>query len=107
MSFKLYTVEGLEVLNHPGGPITVPLTFPRTMFLEGVSPGHMLHNLVIEIKPAHIVQIVRAPGAFETKNVLVDSGPIENGPVITHLFNLSDEGLRIGKGDTVSWLMEL
>lgn len=87
--------------------------------LTAVAPLEAAFNLVVpEVGSAaipsgltletfgHLIVLMREPGLL-AKGLLVDQGPMGDGPVVTVVFNLSSESIRIKRGDVLSRLVRL
>ena len=87
--------------------IDLPAGEPVTVFPLCV--GNIHHNLTIDLDKggSAITLIMRTPGVFLEKNLIVDCGPIESGSVVTTVFNYSNRAVRINRGDIVSRLISL
>lgn len=86
--------------------IDLPAGEPVTVFPLCV--GNIHHKLIIEFDMGgSTVILMRTPGVFLEKNLIVDCGPIESGSVVTTVFNYSNRAVRINRGDIISRLISV
>ena len=86
--------------------IDLPAGEPVTVFPLCV--GNIHHKLIIEFDMGgSTVILMRTPGVFLEKNLIVDCGPIESGGVVTTVFNYSNRAVRINRGDIISRLISV
>ena len=86
--------------------IDLPAGEPVTVFPLCV--GNIHHKLIIEFDMGgSTVILMRTPGVFLGRNLIVDCGPVESGSVVTTVFNYSNKAVKINRGDIVSRLISL
>jgi len=85
---------------------SLPLTTPVSVAIPGMAYGTLIHRLHIETISGTPF-LVRNPGVFMAKGFIVDQGPLQNGPVETYIFNLSNLNVRVSKGESISSLIVL
>lgn len=105
MSFQLINpVDGSIVANFKSGE-QFTLDADRTVIIDTLCTAIIRHNVYIKTKG--LVWIVRKPGVFLTQTLIVDSGPVDDGEVLTYVFNFGAERIHMGKGEAVSRLVAL
>ncbi len=118
MLHKLTFIDGYPPTYQYVGFDSVPLKAMHSLVIPALCQGIVPHEFelttdicfedpkeyrVDEEKTA--IWLVPEPGLMTSRNLIVLTGPIEDGPVLTHVFNLSNEQLRIRKGEVISRLV--
>jgi dUTPase len=79
----------------------------KTIYIESLTMGLIIHQIKIHILNDGPVIISRKPGIFISNGIWVDCGPVESGYINTEIFNLSNNRIRIHSGDSISCLLAL
>src|ERR1017187_7445239 len=97
-----YTKDGSEIWTEAS---ILKLPSSKFVYVPPLCMANIQHGISIKLHTnSPIVFIVRDPRAFSELNLLVDTGPVEDGEVITHVLNLCNKTVRIRARDIVSWL---
>ena len=79
------------------------LVASKNIFVSALTFARIPHDIHIEITGR--VWIVRhGPEVLEERGLLVDCGPVFDGPIYTLVFNMTNETVRISRGDSISRL---
>ncbi len=105
----MFTLLSTKAQTEMGTKFTrVPLSLSKATYIEPLSKALIRHGISLADTPRDAdVWLVREPNSLLKLNLLVDQGPIYAGEVITTVFNLSDQPVRIAKGEVISWLVEM
>jgi hypothetical protein len=95
-------LKGDEEMTEAG--ILLPASY--SIYIPALCLGRIPHQGLLrrEYTDQH-VWLVRLPGSLLSTCLLVDQGPVDDGEIETVVFNLSNKGFRLKKGEAVSKLI--
>lgn len=99
----IITPTGLEIHYEKG--VKVPLPLPRSIYMEAGSMGRVDHQLSVRCERQSVLK--SPPDRLFDTGAIVATGIVEDGPLVTLVFNLNTTPLRLSKGAVVAWLVEL
>ncbi len=100
-----------EAVSDELGSTSYPLKAMHTVLIPALCMGTIPHGIVLEtstweLSPS-LVMLVSEPLAMISHNLIVAQGPVDDGDVVTYAFNMSNEALRVRKGEVVSRLIKI
>jgi len=98
LPFKLYTPHSVVI------PALCQGRIPHGVLLES---SYTAQSGEIADTTHSLVALVPDPLVMVTHNLLVQTGPVDDGDIFTYVFNLSNEQLIIRKWESVSRLVRL
>lgn len=85
---------------------TFELVASRNVFIEKVSFALVPHHIKVQ-KAGGLIMLIGIPEFSVSHSLWVSPALVEDGFVTTFVFNISDKGVRVGKGEIVSKLVAL
>lgn len=108
MSPTLILGDGTERPMEPLVPFDLRLK--HTLFIGPLEMARLPHDICLKrcITPVKAqIMVIGKQGIFLSRQLWVEVSLVEDGVLYTPVFNMGNERVRIGKGDSISQLMWL
>ncbi len=82
------------------------LLVDKTIIIPPLSIGRIPHDRDLRANGCSVYMFSQ-PNTFSMLNLLINPRPVEDGEVITYVFNLSNQPVKVRRGDIISRLVAL
>jgi len=103
------TTAEMHCYTGPVGDVPILLPVRNSVAIPALCVGVLPHGMELTLDDSlqSWVMLVREPGMLTIRGLWIDQGPVKTGPITTTVFNMTNQEVRIRKGEVVSRLLRV